>query len=142
MNFILEDALMGLAGGLMIGLASAVFLLGNGRIAGISGILGGMLRGQEQWTENLAFLAGLIAMPMLYAAAIVPPEIGITRETWVLVAGGLLVGAGTRMGSGCTSGHGVCGMTRLSPRSIAATMAFMAVGVAIATLIRPLLGVD
>lgn len=142
MNFILEDALMGLAGGLMIGLASAVFLLGNGRIAGISGILGGMLRGQEQWTENLAFLAGLIAMPMLYAAAVAPPEIGITRETWVLVAGGLLVGAGTRMGSGCTSGHGVCGMTRLSPRSIAATMAFMAVGVAMATLIRPLLGVD
>lgn len=140
MNFILEDVLLGLSGGLMIGTASAVFLLGNGRIAGISGILGGLLRGQAQWPENLAFLAGLIGAPLLYAVAVAPPDIGITREAWAIVVGGLLVGLGTRIGSGCTSGHGVCGMTRFSSRSLAATMAFMAVGVAMATLIRPLLG--
>ncbi len=141
MIFDLTDAMLGLLGGLIIGLASALFLLGNGRIAGISGILGGLLRGEGRWTENLAFLAGLVAAPVLFGAAATAPEIGITQEIWLLVMAGLLVGAGTRLGSGCTSGHGVCGMSRLSTRSFAATGAFMLVGVAVATLIRPLLGV-
>ena len=140
MNFSLDDALMGLVGGVMIGAASAIFLLGNGRIAGISGILGSLVRGESRWSENAAFLAGLIAVPMIYAVVVGAPEIGVTAEPAVLAVGGLLVGLGTRISGGCTSGHGVCGMSRLSLRSISATMAFMAAGVAVATLLRPLLG--
>lgn len=134
MVFDLSDALAGLAGGVLIGLAAALFLLANGRIAGISGLVAGLLRRGPAQAENAAFVAGLLAAPLWMAVAGAAPEIGITADPLLLVAGGLLVGFGTRLGGGCTSGHGVCGMSRLSPRSLAATGVFMAVAVAIASL--------
>ncbi len=135
------DVLAGLAGGLMIGVAAAIFLLGLGRIAGISGIASSALRpwGRVQWGEDLAFLVGLIGAPLLLAAVVGAPAIGVGGGPLLVIAGGLLVGYGTRLGSGCTSGHGVCGMTRFSPRSLAATGAFMAVGVLAASVLRPML---
>lgn len=118
-----------LAGGILLGLASALFILVNGRILGISGILGGLLRpvkGDTGW--RLAFLAGLLAAPLLYFAAAGPTAPRIDAGWGTLVIAGLLVGVGTRYGSGCTSGHGVCGLSRLSPRSLVATLAFMGAG--------------
>ena len=118
-----------LAGGLLIGLAATLFALLNGRIAGISSIVGGLLRpvrGDIGW--RLAFIAGLIGAPLLYAMAAALPAPRIDAGTTVLVLAGLLVGVGTRYGSGCTSGHGVCGLSRLSLRSLAATLAFMGAG--------------
>lgn len=142
MHFDLTDAMFGFAGGLLIGGAAAIFLLVLGRIAGISGIAAGLLRPSPglHYRQNIAFVLALVGAPLLLAAVAGPPEIGITENPLLLIAGGLLVGFGTRLGGGCTSGHGVCGMTRLSPRSIAATGVFMAVGVLTATLIRPWLG--
>ena len=118
-----------LAGGLLIGLAATLFVLLNGRIAGISSIVGGLLRpvrGDIGW--RLAFIAGLIGAPLLYAMAAALPAPRIDAGTTVLVLAGLLVGVGTRYGSACTSGHGVCGLSRLSLRSLAATLAFMGAG--------------
>lgn len=118
-----------LVGGLLIGLSAAAFVLFNGRIAGISGILGGLLRparGDVAW--RAAFLAGLVAAPLVYALFAPLPGVRIDAGAGTLVAAGLLVGLGTRYGSGCTSGHGVCGLSRLSPRSLAATAAFMLAG--------------
>lgn len=129
-----------LAGGLLIGAAAAMFLLFNGRIAGISGILGGALRpkaGDTGW--RVAFIAGLIAAPLLYQLAVPLPAVQIDASTAELVVAGLLVGVGTRYGSGCTSGHGVCGLSRLSPRSIVATAAFMAAGFATVFIVRHLI---
>jgi len=126
-----------LAGGLLIGLAAAMFALLNGRIAGISGILGGLLkpvRGDTGW--RVAFVAGLIGAPWAYAALSALPRVQVDAGYGVLVAAGLLVGIGTRYGAGCTSGHGVCGLSRLSPRSLAATAAFMAAGFAVVFLAR------
>ncbi|GAB0117085.1 YeeE/YedE family protein [Acidisoma sp. 7E03] len=120
--------LQSLCGGLLIGAAAALFLLLAGRIAGISGILGGLLGtpGAETRT-NLAFLLGLLLGPVLFLAfAGHWPRVTITGGPATLVVAGLLVGFGTRLGSGCTSGHGVCGLARLSPRSIAAVATFMA----------------
>jgi len=130
-----------LAGGALIGLAAAMFALLNGRIAGISGVLGGLLkpvRGDIAW--RAAFIAGLVGAPLLYAlfAGLPHPEIDASQGT--LIAAGLLVGVGTRYGSGCTSGHGVCGLSRLSPRSLVATMSFMAGGFATVYITRHLLG--
>lgn len=128
-----------LAGGLLIGLAAAMFVLLNGRIAGISGILGGLLkpvRGDVSW--RVAFVAGLIGAPWAYAAFSALPRVQVDAGYGVLVAAGLLVGIGTRYGAGCTSGHGVCGLSRLSPRSLAATAAFMAAGFAVVFLARHL----
>jgi len=133
------DWVYGLIGGLMIGMASAVLLLGNGRIAGISGILGGALGGRNLM-EGGAFLAGLVGLPALYAMVSGGPEIIVTGSAPLLVAGGLLVGIGTRMGAGCTSGHGVCGMSRLSPRSIAATGSFMVVAGIVVFVTRHMIG--
>jgi len=118
-----------LAGGLLIGLAAASFILLSGRIAGISGILGGLLRparGDVAW--RLAFLGGLVVAPLIWALVAAPPAMQIGAGKANLVVAGLLVGLGTRYGSGCTSGHGVCGISRLSPRSLAATLAFMLAG--------------
>ena len=129
-----------LAGGLLIGTAAAMFLLLNGRIAGISGILGGLLRpraGDIGW--RVAFIAGLLAAPLLYQLAAPLPAVQIDAGTAVLVVAGLLVGIGTRYGSGCTSGHGVCGLSRLSPRSMVATAAFMAAGFATVFIVRHLI---
>ncbi|KMQ74486.1 YeeE/YedE family protein [Marinobacter subterrani] len=130
-----------LAGGILIGLAAASFLLLNGRIAGISGILGGLLtpaRGDIAW--RVAFLAGLIGAPAAWLLAGDLPAIEIQAGYPALVVAGLLVGIGTRYGSGCTSGHGVCGLSRLSLRSLAATLSFMAAGFVTVYVIRHLLG--
>ena len=123
--------LSALIGGVMIGVAAAAFALLNGRIAGVSGILGGLLRpapGDTAW--RAAFVAGLLAAPWAYAAAARLPESTIEASWPVVVVAGLLVGIGTRYGSGCTSGHGVCGIARLSRRSVVATACFMAAGFA------------
>lgn len=130
-----------LAGGLLIGLAAAVFILFNGRIAGISGILGGLLRpvgGDIGW--RVAFLSGLVAAPLVYAMAAPLPVAHVEAGDAALVAAGLLVGIGTRYGAGCTSGHGVCGLSRLSPRSLVATAAFMLAGFATVFLSRHVIG--
>ncbi|MBQ5938939.1 MULTISPECIES: YeeE/YedE family protein [unclassified Massilia] len=128
-----------LAGGLIIGAAAAAFILLNGRIAGISGILGGLLRparGDIGW--RLAFLLGLVSAPLAYALLAAPPAVTVEADGPTLVAAGLLVGVGTRYGAGCTSGHGVCGISRLSPRSLVATAAFMLAGFATVFLTRHL----
>jgi len=125
-----------LAGGLLIGIAAALLVLLNGRIAGISGIVGGVLvprRGDIGW--RLAFIAGLLASPVVFHLQN-PPR--IEAGFGVLALAGLLVGVGTSYGSGCTSGHGVCGLSRLSPRSLAATAAFMAAGFATVFVLRHL----
>lgn len=130
-----------LIGGILIGLAAASFVLLNGRIAGISGILGGLLtptQGDRAW--RIAFLAGLIGAPLLWLLAADLPAITINAGYPALIAAGLLVGIGTRYGSGCTSGHGVCGLSRLSPRSLVATLCFMGAGFVTVYIIRHLLG--
>jgi uncharacterized protein len=130
-----------LAGGLMIGIAAAAFVLVNGRIAGISGILGGLLRpvrGDTGW--RIAFLLGLVVAPLAYAVMAGLPDVTIEADYPTLIAGGVLVGVGTRYGAGCTSGHGVCGLSRLSPRSLAATVAFMLAGFATVFVTHHLLG--
>ena len=126
-----------LAGGMLIGLAAALLILFNGRIAGISGILGGLLRprqGDLGW--RIAFLAGLVGTPLLYRLWQALPAVRIDAGTPALIVAGLLVGVGVRYGAGCTSGHGVCGLSRLSPRSLAATCAFMAAGFLTVYLLR------
>jgi len=118
-----------LAGGIALGLAAALFVLLNGRVLGISGILGGLVKpqsGDAAW--RVAFVAGLMAAPLLWRLFAPLPVPRVDAGLPVLVIAGLLVGWGTRYGSGCTSGHGVCGLARLSPRSLAATLAFMAAG--------------
>ena len=120
-----------LAGGAIIGLAAVLFALFNGRVTGISGIVGGLLRPSlpdAAW--RAAFLAGLIVAPIVYRLFAGPPNLTIDANYPTLVVAGILVGIGTRYGSGCTSGHGVCGVSRLSPRSLVATLAFMAAGFA------------
>ena len=121
----------GFIGGVLIGLAAVLLLALNGRIAGISGIFGGIFtaqgRGERSW--RLAFVLGLIAGATVYSFSRGGLPLQLQASGWVLMAGGLLVGFGTRLGSGCTSGHGVCGLARRSPRSLAATMIFMAVAV-------------
>ena len=118
-----------LAGGLVIGVAASVLLLLNGRIAGISGILGGLLRPvKADIAWRITFLAGLILAPVGYVLVASLPVVRIDADTTVLVIAGLLVGLGTRYGSGCTSGHGVCGLARASPRSLVATVTFMFAG--------------
>jgi len=129
-----------LAGGVLIGLAAAAFILFNGRIAGISGILGGLLRpvrGDAGW--RVAFLAGLLAAPLVYGLFARLPEVTVDAGAGTLVAAGLLVGIGTRYGAGCTSGHGVCGISRMSPRSLVATAAFMFAGFVTVYLVRHVL---
>lgn len=129
-----------LAGGMLIGLSAAVFVLFNGRIAGISGILGGLLewpKGDVAW--RVAFLAGLIGAPLVYGAVLTLPEVRIDADFPTLIIAGLLVGVGTRYGSGCTSGHGVCGLSRMSPRSLVATVAFMLAGFATVFVVRHLI---
>jgi uncharacterized protein len=130
-----------LAGGLLLGLASALFILLNGRILGISGIVGGLLRpkqGDVNW--RLSFLLGLLVAPLLYLLVAGPIPARIDAGWATVVIAGLLVGVGTRYGSGCTSGHGVCGLSRLSPRSLVATLAFMGAGFVTVFLTRHALG--
>ena len=130
-----------LIGGAMIGLAAALFILLNGRIAGISGIISGLLKPVAgDWSWRLAFVVGMVAAPLLYTALYGAPAIVVEASTPVLIAAGLLVGVGTRFGSGCTSGHGVCGLSRMSPRSLVATITFMAAGFITVYVTRHLLG--
>jgi hypothetical protein len=130
-------------GGVLIGLSAALLWLANGRIAGISGIVGSLWSprtGDVAW--RIAFLIGLIASPLLYGlAGGVLPKITIPAPSVIIIAGGLLVGIGTRLGGGCTSGHGVCGLARLSPRSLVATALFMATAVVTSFLLRHLIGI-
>jgi len=130
-----------LAGGALIGLAASVFALVNGRVAGISGLLGSLLqRGAEGRGEKGAFLLGLLLAPLFWGVFAALPEIRFETGSLGLIVAGLLVGIGTRYGSGCTSGHGVCGISRLSPRSLVATLGFMASGFVTVFVLRHLLG--
>lgn len=130
-----------LAGGMLIGLAAALLILFNGRIAGISGIVAGVLQPRPRETAwRLAFLAGLLASPLLHLLFDPLPEARIDAGTPALIVAGLLVGLGVRYGAGCTSGHGVCGLSRWSARSLAATSAFMAAGFLTVFLLRHVLG--
>ncbi len=129
-----------LAGGLLVGLAAAWLILVEGRILGAAGILAGLAPPRAgDWGWRVAMLAGLVAAPLIARAFvhITPPA--IEADAAALIAGGLLVGFGTRLGAGCTSGHGVCGVARLSPRSIAATVTFMAAGFLTVFVIRHVL---
>ena len=131
-----------LAGGVLIGIAAGMFALLNGRIAGISGVLGGLLKpakGDAPW--RVAFILGLVASPLGYLLLAGLPKPQIDAGTGALVIAGLLVGIGTRYGSGCTSGHGVCGLSRLSTRSLAATAAFMGAGFVTVYVTRHLSGI-
>ena len=134
--------LAALSGGLLIGLSATVLLLGNGRIAGVSGIVGGLLQrykaGDFAW--RVAFVLGLVLAPVLYRLFAEQPESRIDASWVMLVVAGVLVGFGSRLGSGCTSGHGVCGLSRLSPRSLVATATFMTTGFVAVYVVRHLLG--
>ncbi|WP_444946507.1 YeeE/YedE family protein [Microbulbifer sp. VTAC004] len=127
------------AGGALIGLASALLLLFNGRIAGISGIIGGLLERGTGIGWRLAFIAGMLIAPLSWQLFSALPPIKIDAGYPTLIIAGLLVGFGTRYGSGCTSGHGVCGLSRLSLRSLVATLVFMGAGFATVYVLRHLL---
>jgi uncharacterized membrane protein YedE/YeeE len=132
------EPLRGLAGGILIGLAAAIMLLGNGRIAGVSGLVGRTLglSGGAPWTVAALFIAGLPLGALLLSALAGPIQARFAPSLAVLAVAGLFTGIGTRLGSGCTSGHGVCGMSRLSPRSLVATVTFMASGMATVALVN------
>lgn len=117
-----------LAGGVLLGLSAGLFMMFNGRIAGISGMLGSFFKTTLPAREQVLFLAGLIIAPWLWYLFVPLPAMQITTSSGLMILAGLLVGIGTSLGSGCTSGHGVCGLSRLSPRSLAATLCFMATG--------------
>ena len=130
-----------LLGGILIGISAGLLILLIGRVAGISGIIGGLLRPQKgdvSW--RLAFIFGLIASPFLYKLVYFLPEIKVEADIKTLVVAGLVVGIGTRYGSGCTSGHGVCGISRLSIRSIVATLLFMLSAFTTVFITRHILG--
>lgn len=137
-----QDWLFGLLGGLMIGSAAALFLLVNGRIMGASGLVGGLIdgTGRANWGERTGFLSGLVAIPGILALATGTAETAATSNASVLIAGGLLVGLGTRLANGCTSGHGVCGISRLSLRGIVATGLYLLAGGVTVVVLRHLLG--
>ncbi|MFZ6050038.1 YeeE/YedE family protein [Pseudomonas sp. CR3202] len=133
--------LSALAGGALIGLSASLFILANGRIAGISGLFGSLLQREgDGLDEKALFLLGLLLSPLLWMAVVGAPQVRIETGWPALLVAGLLVGVGTRYGSGCTSGHGVCGLARLSPRSLVATLAFMATGFLTAYVLRHLIG--
>lgn len=125
------DWIWGLVGGLMIGAAASFYLLGSGRIMGASGIIGGLVdrSGWSTWAERLSFIAGLALVPMVVRGFLAEPvQTNITTNLSAIVAAGLLVGVGTRLANGCTSGHGVCGISRLSMRGIIATVFYLIAG--------------
>jgi uncharacterized membrane protein YedE/YeeE len=137
------DWLFGFSGGLLIGSAAAIYLLVNGRIMGASGVLGGLLDGtaaRGTWAERLAFLVALTVVPAIIAIAIGGATTHLTTNVGVIVVAGLLVGLGTRLAGGCTSGHGVCGISRLSPRGIVATVVYILAGGGTVLLFRHWIG--
>jgi uncharacterized protein len=138
-----EAWIWGLVGGLLIGSAAALFLLVNGRIMGASGILGGLVDGSAKGTsaEKIAFIAGLVIVPAVMALAMGGVKTNITSNPIVIIAAGLLVGIGTRLANGCTSGHGVCGISRLSLRGIVATVFYLLGGGLMMVFFRHILGV-
>ena len=130
-----------LAGGALIGVAASLLLLAAGRVAGVSGIVAGMLRPvRDDFGWRVAFAVGMLLAPLAFIALAVLPPLQIAAGYPILIAGGLLVGIGTRYGSGCTSGHGVCGVARASPRSIAATLCFMLAGFVTVYVARHVIG--
>jgi len=138
------DWIWGIVGGLMIGLAASFHLLVNGRIMGASGILGGLVdrTGWSTWAERLAFIAGLALVPVLLIPVYSGPVVtNITGNIWAIVIAGLLVGVGTRLANGCTSGHGVCGISRFSLRGITATIFYLLAGGLAVIVFRHLLEV-
>ena len=137
------DWIWGLLGGLLIGTGGAVYLLGNGRIMGASGIIGRLVdgSGRSTATERGVFLVGVALVPLMLAAVFGAVDTHITDNLWVLIAAGLLVGLGTRIANGCTSGHGVCGMSRLSLRGIVASVIYILAGGLGVVVFRHLLGV-
>jgi uncharacterized membrane protein YedE/YeeE len=138
-----QDWIWGLVGGLLIGTAGAVYLLANGRIMGASGIIGGLVDGTGRSTaaERLVFLAGVFLLPILLYPLYGSVDTHASTNPLVIVAAGLLVGAGTRLANGCTSGHGVCGISRFSLRGIVATVFYILAGGITVVLFRHLLGV-
>ncbi|SUZ31513.1 hypothetical protein ROE7235_01259 [Roseibaca ekhonensis] len=138
------DWIWGLVGGLMIGTSAAIFLLGNGRIMGASGIIGGLVdrSGLSNWQERAAFLAALVVVPALMLPLYnVEVKTNITDNMGLVIAAGLLVGIGTRLANGCTSGHGVCGISRFSLRGMVATVFYLLAGGIAMVLFRHVLGV-
>jgi uncharacterized membrane protein YedE/YeeE len=134
---------LGIAGGLLIGGAATVLLLLSGRIAGVSGMLAaavGFVRDAAPWTHAAAFIVGLPIGALLVSSLVREPWIEITSSISLLVVAGLLVGFGTRLANGCTSGHGVCGIARLSRRSLVATATFMAAAIATVFIARHVVG--
>ncbi|KNG93640.1 YeeE/YedE family protein [Pseudaestuariivita atlantica] len=134
----------GLIGGLIIGLAGAVYLLGNGRIMGASGVIGGLVdgSGRAEWRDRALFIASLVAAPWLAVTLLdIEARTNITSNPVVLITAGLLVGFGARLANGCTSGHGVCGISRLSLRGIAATVFYLFAGGVSVLLFKHVLGV-
>lgn len=134
-----------LAGGVLIGLSAAAMVVLLGRIAGISGMVGGLLQAQtwrsaSQWGWRTAFVIGLLAAPWVWQWFAPLPEVTMPGNPVLIIAAGLLVGFGTRLGCGCTSGHGVCGLSRLSLRSMAATLVFMATGAVTVFVVRHVMG--
>lgn len=129
-----------LVGGLMLGVATVILLLGIGRIAGISGIFSNLLRPKRVEMWQVLFIVGLVISPVLYSLVRPLADVEISSSLPLLIIAGLLVGFGTRLGSGCTSGHGICGNARLSPRSLAATMTFMLFGIVTVYIGRHVLG--
>ncbi|MCO8090298.1 MULTISPECIES: YeeE/YedE family protein [Acinetobacter] len=137
----MHDFLSAFLGGLLLGVSVVGYLYIHGQIAGISGLIGQVLNPQSIFkTPTLWFLLGLIIIPFVYGLCI-QPEIELNTSPWMMVIAGLLVGFGTRLGSGCTSGHGICGISRLSKRSILATAIFMWAGFMTVYVIRHLIGV-
>ena len=133
-----QDLVRALLGGALIGVSVSLMLLLNGRVTGISGIVNGVLRPDEgdaswRWSFIIGLLIGGTTLQFFYPAAF---EVKLETQTWLVVIAGLLVGFGTILGSGCTSGHGVCGISRLSPRSLIATVAFICAGILAVALLR------
>lgn len=126
-----------LTGGVLIGIAVSALILLNGRIAGISGIIGGVFNAShDDMAWRVAFISGLLVSPLVFSMFAALPEVTVDASVPVLIVAGLLVGLGTRYGAGCTSGHGICGLSRLSPRSLVATLSFMAAGFLVVYIVR------
>lgn len=138
-----QDWIWGLVGGGLIGAAAAIYLLVNGRIMGASGILGGLVDGTDRvkWAEPVAFLAGLVLVPIAVVPLYTRVDTNITPNLAVIVVAGLMVGVGTRLANGCTSGHGVCGISRFSLRGIVATVFYLLAGGISIVVFKNLLGV-